>query len=113
MAPTSVLSYVERDITASGSPVELLHPLAPTDPDAVPRRDASDPRRRLQRDVHVLLHVQPPSRVTSPARLSLMADRSPRNAQLGADLAQGPALGFGCTFNVHGATATSLADRLK
>ena len=38
--------------------------------------------------------------------LELLADRAPMNAQLGTDLAQGPALGVqvGCTLNVHGAT---------
>ena len=39
----------------------------------------------------------------------LLADRRRGNAQLGADLAQGPSLGVqvGCTLNVHGATVTS------
>jgi hypothetical protein len=42
-----------------------------------------------------------------PAKL--LADRRRGNAQLGADLAQGPALGVqvGCTLNVHCATVTS------
>jgi hypothetical protein len=37
--------------------------------------------------------------------------RCPGNAQLGTDLAQGPALGvqIGCTLNVHGATVTILS----
>ena len=41
----------------------------------------------------------------------LIADRGPMNAQLGTDLAQGPALGVqvGCTLNVHRATVTSLS----
>ena len=39
----------------------------------------------------------------------LLADRARMNAQLGTDLAQGPALGVqvGCTLNIHGATVTS------
>ena len=39
----------------------------------------------------------------------LMAHRGRRDAQLGTDLAQGPALGVqvGCTLNVHRATVTS------
>ena len=43
--------------------------------------------------------------------LELLADRAPMNAQLGTDLAEGPALGVqvGCTLNVHGATVTSLS----
>jgi hypothetical protein len=43
--------------------------------------------------------------------LELLADRAPMNAQLGTNLAQGPALGVqvGCTLNVHRATATSLS----
>ena len=43
--------------------------------------------------------------------LELLADRAPMNAQLGTDLAQGPALGVqvGCTLNVHRATVTSLS----
>ena len=49
--------------------------------------------------------------MVTPARLELLADRAPMNAQLGTDLAQGPALGVqvGCTLNVHGATVTSLS----
>ena len=41
----------------------------------------------------------------------LVAHRCRREAQLGTDLAQGPALGVqvGCTLNVHGATVTSLS----
>jgi hypothetical protein len=40
--------------------------------------------------------------------LELLADRAPMNAQLGTDLAQGPALGVqvGCTLNIHGGTVT-------
>jgi hypothetical protein len=36
------------------------------------------------------------------------------NAQLGTDLAQGPALGIqvGCTLNFHGATVTASCDLL-
>jgi hypothetical protein len=36
--------------------------------------------------------------------LELLADRAPVNAQLGTDLAPGPALSVqvGCTLNVHG-----------
>jgi hypothetical protein len=43
-----------------------------------------------------------------------MADIGPMNAQLGADLAQGPALGVqvGSTLNVHGATVTTLLPGL-
>jgi hypothetical protein len=39
----------------------------------------------------------------------LLADRAPMNAQLGTDLAQGPALCVQVrrTLNVHGATVTS------
>jgi hypothetical protein len=39
----------------------------------------------------------------------LLADRRRGNAQLGTDLAQGPALGVqvGCTLNVHRDTVTS------
>jgi hypothetical protein len=41
--------------------------------------------------------------------LELFADRAPMNAQLGADLAQGPALGVqvGGSLNVHGDTVAS------
>ena len=44
--------------------------------------------------------------------LKLLADRAPRNAQLGTDLAQGPALGVqvGCTLNVHRATVTAVTS---
>jgi hypothetical protein len=44
-----------------------------------------------------------------PAKL--MAHSSPWNAQLGTDLAQGPALGVqvGCTLNVHRDTVRRLA----
>ena len=40
-----------------------------------------------------------------------MADRAPLSAQLGTDLAEGPALGVqvGCTLNVHGDTVTTLS----
>jgi hypothetical protein len=40
----------------------------------------------------------------------MLADRAPRNAQFGTDLAQRPTLGVqvGCTLNVHGATVASL-----
>jgi hypothetical protein len=43
--------------------------------------------------------------------LKLLADRAPRNAQLGTDLAQGPTLAVQVrgTLNVHGATVTSLS----
>jgi hypothetical protein len=43
-----------------------------------------------------------------------MADIGPMNAQLGADLAQGSALGVevGSTLNVHGATVTTLLPGL-
>jgi hypothetical protein len=39
----------------------------------------------------------------------LLADRSPGNAQLSTDVAQGPALGVqgGCTLNIHRATVTN------
>jgi hypothetical protein len=42
--------------------------------------------------------------------LELLADRTPMNAQLGTNLAQGPTLGVqvGRTLNVHCATVTSL-----
>ena len=41
----------------------------------------------------------------------LMAHSGPGKAQLGTDLAQGPALAIqlGCTLNVHGATVTNLS----
>ena len=52
----------------------------------------------------------PPRRMVTPARLELLADRAPMNAQLGTDLAQGPALGVqvGCTLNVHRATVREI-----
>jgi hypothetical protein len=42
--------------------------------------------------------------------LEPLAERAPKNAQLGSDLAQRPTPGVqvGCTLNVHGATVTSL-----
>jgi hypothetical protein len=45
--------------------------------------------------------------------LELLADRAPMNAQLGTDLAEGPALGVqvGCTLNLHRVTVTSLSFR--
>jgi hypothetical protein len=41
--------------------------------------------------------------------LKLLANRAPMNAQLGTDLAQGPALGVqvGCRLNIHRVTVTA------
>ena len=51
----------------------------------------------------------PPRRMVTPARRSCWLTVVAVNAQLGTDLAQGPALGVqvGCTLNVHGATVTT------
>jgi hypothetical protein len=45
--------------------------------------------------------------------LELLAGRAPMNAQLGTDLAQGPApwgVQVGCTLDVYRATVTSLSE---
>ena len=57
-----------------------------------------------------------PARTPSEAgTLKLLADRAQINAQLGTDLAQGPALGVqvSCTLNVHRDTATSLSRCIR